>query len=328
MRLPLGKLLKPVFPLSAEAFPKMAAQRFGAQEDMDKTWHTFEPVARTLVDTFYTTLDDPRHSVLVARLESVAPELRGIAYEGAGMGLMLLDSLFPYKKRLPAFIHGPGAPYRCLVYIGAGLVLPRVPIRPSRFLARQDPFLRWLVMDGYGFYEGFFSWREVVERHRPPGNVRGYAARAYDQGVGRSLWFSTGANVDRIIATIGAFPADRQGDLWSGIGLACAYAAGVMDRQAILRLLAAAGAHRPELAVGAAIASIFREQSGQTAPHTDLACEVVWKTGAAAVADIAHEASHGLDHNGSEPAYEVWRQRIGDAWLASAREPTATEASV
>jgi hypothetical protein len=92
MRLPLGKLLKPVFPLSAEAFPKMAAQRFGAQEDMDKTWHTFEPVASTLVDFFYLTLDDPRHHVLVPRLESVAPELRGIAYEGAGMGLMLLDS--------------------------------------------------------------------------------------------------------------------------------------------------------------------------------------------------------------------------------------------
>ena len=47
-------------------------------------WLTFEPVARTLVDTFYTTLDDPRHSVLVPHLESIEPELRGIAYEGAG----------------------------------------------------------------------------------------------------------------------------------------------------------------------------------------------------------------------------------------------------
>jgi len=326
MRPPLGKLLKPVFPLSAEAFPKMAAERFGAQEDMDKTWLAFEPVARTLVDTFYLTLDDPRHSVLVPRLESIAPELRGIAYEGAGMGLMLLDSLFPYKKRLPAFIHGPGAPYRCLVYIGAGLVLPRVPIRPSRFLASQDPFLRWLVMDGYGFYEGFFSWRDVVERHVPPRKIHGYAARAFDQGVGRSLWFSTGANVERIISTIGSFPAGRQGDLWSGIGVACAYAAGVMDRNAIVTLLDAAGPHRPDLAVGSAVASIFREQSGQAAPHTDLACEVVWGADAAAVAALAHDASRGLDHGGTEPAYERWRQRIGDAWRRTPAHPnTLTE---
>jgi hypothetical protein len=326
MRLPLGTLLKPVFPLSAETFPKMAAERFGAQEDMDKIWLTFEPVARTLVDTFYTTLNDPRRSVLVPHLESIAPELRGIAYEGAGMGLMLLDSLFPYRKRLPAFIHGPGAPYRCLVYIGAGLVLPRVPIKPSRFLARQDPFLRWLVMDGYGFYEGFFSWRDVVERHIPPRKIRGYAARAFDQGVGRSLWFSTGANVERIIGTIEAFPAYRQGDLWSGIGVACAYAAGVMDRDAIVTLLDAAGPHRSSLAVGSAVASIFREQSGQAAPHTDLACEVVWGTDAAAVAATAHDASRGLDHRDPEPAFERWRKRIGEAWLRTpVNSATVTE---
>jgi enediyne biosynthesis protein E3 len=183
MSLPLGTLLKPVFPLSADSFPKMAAERFGAQEDMEKTWLTFEPVARTLVDSFYLTLDHPRHESLLPRLDATPPELRGIAYEGAGMGLMLLDSLFPYKKRLPAFIHGPGAPYRCLVYIGAGLVLPRVPLSPQRFLARQDPFPRWLVMDGYGFYKGFFSWRDIVERHRTPRLVRGYAARAFDHGA-------------------------------------------------------------------------------------------------------------------------------------------------
>ncbi|MCM2389895.1 DUF1702 family protein [Streptomyces albipurpureus] len=335
MPLPLGTLLKPVFPLSADAFPKMAADRFGAQEDMDKTWLTFEPVARTLVDSFYMTLDHPEHRSLVPRLDASPPGLRGIAYEGAGMGLMLLDSLFPYRRRLPAFIHGPGAPYRCLIYIGAGLVLPRVPVSPQRFLSRQDPFLRWLVMDGYGFYEGFFSWRDIVERHRTPRGIHGYAARAFDHGLGRSLWFSTGANVERIIDTIHTFPARRQGDLWSGIGLACAYAAGVMDRNAIVTLLEAAGQHRADLATGTAIASIFREQSGQPAPHTDLACDVVWRREAAAVAAIAHSAGHPVARGGiadgasPEPAYERWRQEIRAVWLgtpvpaSTAKEPGA-----
>ncbi|MEU8238195.1 DUF1702 family protein [Actinoplanes missouriensis] len=325
MRIPLGKLLKPVFPLSAEKFPEMAAQRFGAQQDMDKTWFMFEPVARTLVDTFYRTLDDPRHSVLVPYLESVAPELRGIAYEGAGMGLTVLDGLFPYRKRLPAFVHGPGAAYRCLVYIGAGLVLPRLPGHPARFLARQDPFLRWLVMDGYGFYEGFFSWRDVIERHVTPKTIRGYGVRAFDQGVGRSLWFSTGANVERIIATIDTFPAARRGDLWSGIGVACAYAAGVMDRGAITALLEAAGTHRPSVAVGSAVASIFREQSGQPAPHTDLACDVIWGADAGAVAAIAHEAGRALasPDGGSAPGYERWRSRIGEVWQHRTAEVSA-----
>ncbi|GLF93023.1 DUF1702 family protein [Streptomyces yaizuensis] len=328
----LGTLLKPVFPLSADAFPRMAAERFGAQEDMDRTWLTFEPVARTLVDSFYLTLDHPRHEDLVPRLDAVPPELRGIAYEGAGMGLMLLDSLFPYRRRLPAFLHGPGAPYRCLVHIGAGLVLPRVPVAPRRFLARQDPFLRWLVMDGYGFYEGFFSWRDIVERHRAPRRIGGYAARAFDHGVGRSLWFSTGANAGRIIDTIRAFPDHRQGDLWSGIGLACAYAAGVMDRDAVAALLEAAGPHRGDLATGTAVASVFREQSGLPAPHTDLACDVVWGRGAAPVAALAHAAGRAAGRPGAtgrtagEPAYERWRQEIRASWPGTpAPAPAANE---
>lgn len=319
MSLPLGTLLKLVFPSSADAFRKMGVERFGPQEDMDRAWPILAPVARTLVDAFYLTLDHPRHESLVPRLDAVPPELRGIAYEGAGMGLMLLDSLFPPRRRLPAFIHGPGAPYRFLVYGGAGLVLPRVPVNPARFLARQDPFLRWMVMDGYGFHEGLLSWRRTVERQAVPRRIRGYAGRAYDQGLGRGLWFSTGANIARITDMINAFPTHRRGDLWSGIGLACAYAAGVLDRDAISTLLVAAGDHRADVAVGTAVASIVREQSGHPAPHTDLAAEVVWGTGAAEVAAITHDASRGMldsvTEPAGEPAYERWRQRLRGVWV-------------
>ena len=213
-----SRILRPVFRLSAESFPKLAAARFGAHEDMDRTWHTFEPVARTLVDSFYTTIDHSRFSDLVPRLDSVESELRGIAYEGAGMGLMLLDSLLPTKNRLHAFVTGPGVRYRCLVYIGAGLVLPRVPRSAHRFVERQDPLRRWFVMDGYGFYRGFFTWRETVNEHRVPARLHGYARRAFDQGLGRSFWFSTGANVERIIDTISGFPAGRGATCGAGSG--------------------------------------------------------------------------------------------------------------
>lgn len=316
MAVKLSKILKPVFKLSAEAFPKMAAERFGAQEDMDKTWLTFEPVARTLVDSFYMTIDNSSFDKLVPMLDAIDSELRGIAYEGAGMGLMLLDSLFPGKKRLASFLEGPGAPYRCLVYIGAGLVLPRVPKNPQRFLDKQDPLLRWFVMDGYGFYEGFFSWRRTVNEHFVPAKLGGYSRRAFDHGLGRSFWFSTGANVDRIIATVETFPTSRQPDLWSGIGLACAYAAGVMDRNAIERLFEAAGPHRAHLAVGTAMASVFREESGHPAPHTDLACGVVWDRDSLEVARIAENARVGLPTSGTEPAYASWRRRIEALWIA------------
>jgi hypothetical protein len=310
MALSFGKLLKPFFKLSPEAFQDIVTVRYGRQEDIDNSWLSFEAVARTLGDSFMMTLEDCRFDVLAPRLDTFEVELRGIAYEGAGMGLMLLDSLGPWKNRLQAFLDGPGAPYIGLVYIGAGLVLPRLPRRPERFMAHLDPLYRWLVMDGYGFYEGFFSGRRTFEEKVIPARLSGYARRAFDHGTGRSLWFATGANVGRICEAIASFPASRQGDLWSGIGLACAYAAGVVNREMIQILRKAAGPHQSQMAVGAAIAAVFRQQAGNSAPHTELACDVLWGLSGDKVADMAGAARKNLPSDGVEPAYEIWRQRI------------------
>jgi hypothetical protein len=308
-------MLKPFFKLSPEAFQNIVTERYGVQEDIDQTWLGFEPVARTLVDSFKLTLDDSRFDVLVPRLDAVEVELRGIAYEGAGMGLMLLDSLGPWKHRLQAFIHGPGAAYSCLLYIGAGLVLPRVPGNPERFLARQDSFERWFVMDGYGFYEGFFSGRRAVDQQVISDRLSGYSRRAFDHGLGRSFWFATGANVERIKELIARFPKPRQADLWGGIGLACAYAAGVVDREAIEYLQKVAGPHQAQMAVGAAIAARFRQQAGTKAPHTELACSVLWHRSGAHVASITDDLRKQLPLHSLEPAYEVWRQRIAEQYV-------------
>ena len=206
--------------------------------------------------------------VLVPRLEAVDVELRGIAYEGTGMGLMLLDSLMPWKNRLQAFLNGPGASYSCLVYIGAGLVLPRVPRRPEHFLAQQDPLLRWFVMDGYGFYEGFFSWRRIVEQKVIPVRLTGYARRAFDHGLGRSLCFQR--VLTRIVLSRRLVPFPKLDRAICGPDRsACAYAAGVVDAEAIKVLQQASGSHRPQMAVGAAMAAKFHQQACTSAPHTE-----------------------------------------------------------
>lgn len=310
MALTFGKMLKPFFRLSADEFPKLAAARYGPNEDMDQTWLLFEPVARNLVGGFKTALDDDRFEVLVPCLAAAEEEFRGVAYEGAGMGLTILDCLGPWKKRLSTFIAGPGAPYDWLLYIGAGLVLPRMPIRPDRFLAKLDPFLRWFVMDGYGFYEGFFFGSRSIDQHLIPKAISGYGRRAYDHGLGRSIWFFTGANVDRIVSTIGTFPQSRQADLWGGIGLACAYAACVVDRDAIAELRRVAGPYGANMAAGAAVAATFRMQSGGVALQTDLACEVLCGHTGSEVARVCRAARENLPPDGVEPAYELWRQRL------------------
>ncbi len=154
-----------------------------------------------------------------------------------------------------------------MVHVGAGWALAQLRRRVNRALAHWDPLSGWLAIDGYGFHQGYFRWPDTVDRQCVPHRLAGYARRVFDQGLGRSLWFVEGADVDRIAATIDRFQERRHADLWSGVGLACAYAGG-LPGQAIESLCAMAGPHRPHLAQGVAFAAKARERAGNpAAPH-------------------------------------------------------------
>ncbi|HEV3000550.1 MAG TPA: DUF1702 family protein, partial [Solirubrobacteraceae bacterium] len=219
-----------------------------------------ELVGRTFVAGYRAALADDDPPALAARLDDVDAELRGFAYEGAAMALALLDQVLPVRRRLAAFLAGPGEPHVYMVHVGAGWALARLR-RGPRALAALDPLLRSLALDGYGFHSGYFAPRRHLGEQRVPRRLTGYAARAFDQGLGRCSWFATGGEAARAAGVIARFPAVRRPDLWSGLALAVTYA-GPASEEA-LRVLRTAGApHAPHLAQGAAFAAAARERAG------------------------------------------------------------------
>ncbi|HEX3552575.1 MAG TPA: DUF1702 family protein [Thermoanaerobaculia bacterium] len=279
-----------------------------------------ERVGATFVQGYHAALAEDRPLPLAARIDAeVERDFRGFAYEGAGMALALLDTLASAwggrRDRLARFLAGPGEAHAYIVHVGAGWVMARLPVSPRRYLSRlADPLLRWLALDGYGFHEGFFHWPRSVGRQEVPRRLQGYHRRGFDQGLGRSLWFVEGADVERLPRTIGAFPAARQPDLWSGLGLALGYAGG-REPAAVEALLAAAGPHAPQLAQGVAFAAKARQRAGNPTLQTGLACRVVWGSSIEEAAAVADEALRDLPPDRpAEPAYEVWRRRIQDVF--------------
>lgn len=105
--------------------------------------------------------------------------------------------------------------------------------------------------------------------------------------------------------------------------MACAYAAGVVDRATIEQLLVLAGPYSPQFAVGVALAAKFRQQAGTSAPHTELACEVVYGLSGNETARITDTARENLPADAAEPAYEIWRQRIAANYKASIRSTSS-----
>jgi enediyne biosynthesis protein E3 len=258
-------------------------------------------------------------------LEEMPMLLRGFAYEGAAMGLAMLDGLSLRGGRVAEFLDGRAARHVYMAYVGVGWAMARLPRFRWPKLTAVDPLLSWLVLDGYGFHQAYFkTQRYVVNQYREqafpwPGGVhRWYANRVIDQGIGRALWFVGGADPAAVIKLVGSFPASRRPDLYSGLGLATTYAGGGNEKE--LRFLwDSAGPCRAQLAQGCAFAAKARVLADLMVPHVELASEVfcgMTPAEAARITDIA------LPNSGDDrqlPAYERWRQGVAEELAVAGR---------
>lgn len=306
----MGHLSKVVFGLSPDE-ASFARRKFkGAPAARER----LEGVGKAFVFGYNAALADHQPDALQRRLGELEPEKQGFGYEGAAMALALMDLITPWSsRRLSLFMAGPGAGHIYMLHVGAGWAYARLRLPVERLVRRFDPVLRWLLLDGYGFHEGYFHPGSYLAGQPQPKRLSTYGRRGFDQGLGRSLWFSQASDPDRIAAVIDRFDAHRQADLWSGIGLASTYAGGV-SRAELEALRRAAGPQIPHAAQGAAFAAQTRRRAGNPTPHTELACRVWCQCSAETAADVTQRTLRGLPPDGPVPAYEVWRQRIAETF--------------
>ena len=303
----LGSLRKRVFGIPAR---DIAFERRGFRGSDPAMRERLQQIGQAFVLGYHAALEDCDPKVLVPKLNSFDLDLQGFAFEGAAMGLALLDFITPWRRnRLSSFLQGAGGAHAYMVHVGAGWLLARMPGRIAPRLARFDPLLRWLVVDGYGFHEGFFHWPRYIAGEPAPARLAGYGRRAFDQGFGRCLWFIDGGDMARIPQTISAFPLERRADLWSGVGLAATYA-GEVGQGELASLRESAGHYRHCLAQGAAFAAKARLRAGNLVLYTDQACMALCGLPAAQAAQITDDALQDLPPDSTEPAYQIWRQRV------------------
>ena len=303
----MGAILKLMFGIS-EVETTFARRGFRGGENGRR--ERIEQVGATFVAGYHAALENADEGFLIPRLEAMAANERGFAYEGAAMALAILDRITPWNRdRIRRFLQGPGNDYTYMVHVAVGWAAARLPGRVQKQMQPLDPLLRWLVIDGYGFHEGFFHWPKYLNDGLRPKRITGYAERVFDQGLGRSLWFIEGADVSRVAASINSFSEARRADLWSGAGLASVYA-GEVDDHELKSLVALAGKFHPQLAQGATFAAKARHRAGNPTPYTDRACWALCGMSSADAAALTDATLENLPANSDEPAYEVWRQRV------------------
>ncbi len=305
-----------------------------------------ERIPQSVICGFEWGIETTDLAELERRLGMVDAELRGFAYEGATMAWTILDALPGGRgDRTQRLLSGPGRRHLFLAYIGIGFAMARLPralwrtVLPDLPGVPYHPTMSWLAVDGYGFDKAYFDTRRWVEQQRRPEpypweNAPGYFPRAVDQGIGRALWFIHGADPTAVTEAVHRFDSDRWADLFSGVGLAAAFAGG-SGADGLAALAAAAGGHRPDVALGVVFAAKARGYAGTVPEHTELAARVLADmtvadavaladatevaagavaagadVTAGAVTDATVTAATVTAESDSVPAYELWRNAI------------------
>ncbi|WP_394618791.1 DUF1702 family protein [Lentzea sp. JNUCC 0626] len=312
----LGSIRRLVF-APALADVTFAARGFSIPES--ETTRALEQIPQTVIAGFEWGIDCRGLWELERRLSLVAPELRGFAYEGATMACTVLDAM-DGRKRTRDLLRGPGLPHLFLAYIGIGFAMARLPrplwrkVVPDLDGVRYHPAITWLAVDGYGFDRAYFQPRRWVTEQETPKpypwqDTPSYFPRAFDQGLGRALWFIHGAEVKSVASAVRKFAGHRQSDLWSGVGLAATFAGGATGDD-LEWLRAEAGEQAPELALGAALAIMAKAAAGHVDDRAEQALHALSDLTATAAVTLVETSSISTGESGQEPEYERWRARI------------------
>lgn len=253
-------------------------------------------------------IDDANHiHEAVARCED---DLRGFAYEGAAFTAASMDLMSARTTQYLAVLSsGPGLAFRHLINVGVGWSMEQLHVANHRLFRTTDPLLRWLAYDGKGFRRAFFS----------PSSIEGVLLRLgratprdriIVQGIGRCLWFVEAANIEAIGARAARAPKSVRGDIWSGVGLACAYA-GDSSTVDAARLSAEAGVWYPNLAQGVIFGGAARQSSGCIPDSTVFLLQDLLQLAPGAAAMWADEEAVGLHTYGLGPeGFLIWQRRI------------------
>lgn len=286
-----------------------------------------EAVGTFFLKGYHAAIESRHCDQLHDGLREVPFEYQGFAYEGAAMAVALLDRLQPWRSpQLTHFLSSEQNSYPYLTHVGLGWALARFPGGMHRFCqslsaaeaitteaSSSSSPLACLALDGYGFHQSYFDWERYVVAMREPSFLPRDCLPIFRQGVGRSLCFVFGMDGERVARAVGRFPPSSQADLWSGVGLAMAYAGGLSAAD-VSHLLQHARGDAPALAQGVAFAAKARQRAGFIPDHTHRVCQAVWGQSVDNVAKLTDATLAQVPLRTMTAAYALWRERMQQAF--------------
>ena len=229
---------------------------------------------------------------MIQQLNLMDEEFRSMAFEGASMAIAIKsieqqDDLRSWLTFLEA-----NPTHATQIMIGLGWAIGEKDLNPESILGSLDSIIQARAMDGFGYYMGIFRRRVSIRTQQIPEGISDNLQLAFDQGLGRSLWYISKGDLEMLERMMDSFPVYRQKHMWRGIGVACPVVGGC-NAQHLNSLRQLAGDFKNQLETGCALAAKSSVAAGIENRVLDDACEL-WlnrsKADAAGLTDIDSES--------------------------------------
>ena len=210
---------------------------------------------------------------LIAFLQTTEKEFLPVAYEGAAMTLALNDfsegdSISNWKQLLDS-----SKKYSCQIYLGMGWAVGQQKKSELPFLELLSRNMQFRMWDGCGYYDGIFRQRQSIKSKKRSENILPKDFQAYDEGLGRSLWYICKGDVAKVGEMLATFDLERHVDLWRGVSIACCFVGG-FDENKLKELIVSSGEYKVQLGIGAAMVAKIRIEADCITDNVELANKV------------------------------------------------------
>ncbi len=212
---------------------------------------------------------------MIRQLDTEPAEFRSIAYEGASFEIGWRD--LKNNQRLNHWIEfreACGEQHSFHIDIGLGWAFAKAELCPTDFLSSMNEVAKCMIFDGMGYYYALFKGRSTLKAKTIPNVISDEHLNAFDQGIGRRLWYMAKGNINEVKSLVADFPENRHSNLFQGVGIACGYVGGSGEVD-LRHLLKVSGPYQRQLQTGIILAAISRIASNTLTDDIQLASNII-----------------------------------------------------
>lgn len=254
-------------------------------------------------------LENDNYDSLIKMLNEVDSNFPSVVFEGAASGVA--NAVFREKHDFQIwldFANKLDKAHQAQAYVGLGWALAENAILPSSIFEKIQPFRYGRVLDGYGYYHGLLRRRIFVKGAKQPENISEIELQAFDQGIGRAIWYTSKGDLSLLEKMLSAFNESRIPAIWRGIGVAALYV-GELNETLSKSLLGLAKENKASFLTGAALAAMGKSLN-QSISNTDKLSFKTLGMSAKEFSNLTLQAERKFTSSSSKKAYFEWLREI------------------